>query len=152
MTRHVLVVLIAALLLATGSRTSRAQTITVVPLTAGTFTVTTAVAGQEPTAVSGSGGTYTVITPNKSPVTTITARLGAPLPANTTLSITLASPGGGAVSAGPVALTTSAKPVVTSLPSKLNISGKSISYSFSALAAAGVPPSQSVSVILEFAP
>ena len=146
-----LVALVGTALLLVGSRVSAAQTLSVVPLTASTLTVTSAVAGQQPTAVSGSGGTYAVVTLNKTAYTTITARLSAPLPANTTLSVTLASPGSGAVSMGAVQLTTSAQPVVTGLPSRLNASGNSITYTFSATSAAGVL-SQPVSVIFALAP
>lgn len=152
MTRRVFVPLSVLLLLATASTRSRAQTITVVPATAGPLTVTTAVAGQEPTSVSTSGGTYTVVTLKNTALTTITARLSAPLPANTTLTITLASPGGTAVSVGAVQLTTSAQPVVTNLPSRLNVSGRTISYSFSAKSAAGVQALQSVTVVIALAP
>ena len=146
-----LVTLLGTALLLVGGRVSAAQTLTVAPLTASPLTVTSAVAGQQPTAVSGSGGTYSVVTLNKTAYTTITARLSAPLPANTTLSVTLASPGSGAVSMGAVQLTTSAQPVVTALPSRLSVSGLSITYTFSATSAAGVL-SQPVSVVFALAP
>ena len=150
MSRRLLALFGTALLLVC-SRASAAQSITVIPLAVGPFTVTSAVAGQEPTAVSGSGGTYTIVTPTNGKLTTITARLSAPLPANTTLSVTLASPGSGAQSLGAVSLTTTAQPVVTGLPAKLNVAGSSITYTFTAQSAAGVF-SQPVSVVFALAP
>lgn len=151
-TRRLDVLLATALLLLAGSRASAAQTLTVNPTSTGPLTISTAVAGQQPAAVSASGGTYSVTTKNNTTVTTITARLSAPLPAGTTLSITLASPGGTAQSMGAVQLTTSAQPVVTGLPNKLNGSNVAITYSFTATTAAGVLALQSVSVILALAP
>lgn len=152
MTRRLDLVLGTALLLLAGSGASAAQTLTVNPTSTGPLTISTAVAGQQPAAVSASGGTYTVSTPNRTTVTTITAQLSAPLPAGTTLSITLASPGGTAQSMGAVLLNTSPQAVVTTLPSKLNNKTAAITYSFTATTAAGVLALQSVSVVLALAP
>ena len=153
MTRRLDVLVGTALLLLAGSRASAAQTLTVNPTSTGPLTISTAVAGQEPAAVSASGGTYSVTLKKNQGIGSITARLSAPLPANTTLTITLASPGGAAVSTGPVSLTTSAQAVVTGLPnSNTSFSNKAISYSFTATSAAGVLALQSVSVVLALAP
>jgi len=142
-----------ALLLLAGSGASAAQSLSVTPANAGSLTVTTAVAGQEPSSVGLSGGTYTFSLKNNGGLRTITARLDAPLPPGTTLSIALGSTGGGATSAGTVQLTTSALPVVTNLPtSKVTNASSSITYSFSATSAAGVLAMQSIGVTLELAP
>jgi hypothetical protein len=144
------------LLLLAGSRASAAQatsTITVAPAAVGPLTISTAVAGQQPAGVAAGGGTYALSLKNNGGLYTITARLSAPLPAGTTLSVNLASPANGGQSAGAVPLTTSAQPVVVNLPtSKSSSSGNAISYSFSATSAAGVLAMQTISVILELAP
>lgn len=152
MSTRALTLLGTALLLLTGSRVG-AQSLSVSPPTAGPLTISTAVAGQEPTAVAAGGGNYTLSLKNNGGLRTITARLGAPLPTGTTLSITVGSPGSGAVSAGSVQLTTGAQPVVTNLPnSKITNATGTISYSFTATSAAGVLALQSASVTLELAP
>ena len=156
MSSRLLLLLGTTLLLLAGSRVSAAQatsTITVAPAAAGPLTISTAVAGQEPTGVAASGGTYALSLKNNGGLYTITARLSAPLPAGTTLSINLANPGNGGQSAGTVSLTTSAQPVVVNLPtSKSSSSGNAISYSFNATSAAGVLALQSATVFLELAP
>jgi hypothetical protein len=142
-----------ALLLLAGSRVGAAQTLTVNPPTAGPLTINTAVAGQEPTGVAAGGGTYTVGVKKNKGITRITARLSAPLPAGTTLSITLAAPGGGALSVGAVQLTTSAQSVVTNLPDQsTTFFNNAITYSFNANSSAGVLALQTATVILELAP
>jgi hypothetical protein len=144
------------LLLLVGSRVSAAQpnpTITVNPTVAGPLTISTAVAGQEPTGVAAGGGTYTLVLKKNRGIGTITARLSAPLPAGTTLSITLANPGGGATSVGAVQLNTSPQTVVVNLPNQnTTLSNKAITYSFTATSAAGVLALQSVIVNLDLAP
>jgi hypothetical protein len=151
-----LVLLGTTLLLLVGSRVSAAQansTISVSPAVAGPLTITTAVAGQEPTGVVVGGGTYSLSLKNKGGLSTITARLSAPLPAGTTLSIDLANPGSGAQALGPLQLTTSAQPIVVNLPAhKFSSSGDAITYSFTATTGAGVLALQSVTVFLELAP
>jgi hypothetical protein len=149
-----LLLLGTALLLLAGSRVGAAQNISVNPASTGPLTISTAVAGLEPTSVSGvSGGTYTFSLKNNGGLRTITAQLTAPLPAGTTLSIALGSTGGGAVSAGTVQLTTSATPVVTNLPNaKVTNASSTITYSFSATSAAGVVALRTVNVTLALAP
>lgn len=142
-----------ALLLLAGSGASAAQSLSVTPANAGSLIVTSAVAGQEPMGVALDGGTYTVGVKKNRGLGSITARLLAPLPAGTTLSINLTSPGGGASSAGMVQLTTSAQPVITNLPNlSTTFFNNPISYSFTATSAAGVLVLQTVTVILELAP
>jgi hypothetical protein len=154
--RRFLTLGIVLLLLLLGSRVSAAQptsTIKVNPGVAGPVTINTAVAGQEPTPVAVSGGTYNLSLKKNGGLYTITARLSTSLPPGTTLSINLSSPGSGAQSNGSVQLTTSPQPVVINLPNKkLTANGNALSYSFTATAAAGVLATQSVSVILELAP
>jgi hypothetical protein len=148
-----LLLLGTALLLLAGNRVSAAQSLSVTPASAGPLTISTAVAGQEPTGVSASGGTYTVGLKRNKGIGTITAQLSAPLPAGTTLSITLAAPGGGATSVGAVQLTTSPQPVVINLPNTATTySNVAISYSFTATTAAGVLALQTATVTLALAP
>lgn len=154
MSTRALLLLGTTLLLLAGSRASAAQSassITVAPSAAGPLTITTAVAGQEPTGVTAGGGSYTVFIKKNAGVSSITARLTTPLPAGTTLTITLASPSG-AVSTGPVDLTTSAKTVVSNIPTNQTFPNVAINYSFTATSAAGVLALQSATVMLELAP
>jgi hypothetical protein len=130
-----------------------AQSITVTPAFAGPLIVSTAVAGQDPAPVSVGGGTYQLRQRRNRGIRTITARLSAPLPAGTTLTIQLVSPGGSAQSSGPVQLTTTPQAVITSIPNtNTTYAARAITYTFSATAAAGVVALQSASVILELAP
>lgn len=156
MSSRILFLLGTILLLVAGSGVTAAQptsTIRVNPGVAGPITINTAVAGQEPTPVAVSGGTYDLSLKNNGNLNTITARLSASLPSGTTLSINLSSPGSGAQSNGSVQLTTSPQPVVINLPNtKLTANGNAISYSFTATSAAGVLAMQSVNVVLELAP
>jgi hypothetical protein len=152
-----LILLGTTLLLLAGSRVSAAQpnpTISVNPgVVAAPLTISTAVAGQEPSGVAASGGTYSVTLKKNRGIGSITAKLNAPLPAGTTLTITLAAPGGGATSVGPVQLTTSPQPVVLHLPNKNStFSNVAITYSFSATSAAGVLALRTATVTLALAP
>ena len=110
----------------------------------GALTVNSATAGSAPNAVNDASTTY-AITSNESDKK-ITAAIDSAMPDGTTLTVNLGAPTG-ATSAGAVALSTSAADVVTGI-TKLNESGKSISYSFSATAAAGVVASTSRTVTL----
>lgn len=137
--------LLAALLLL-GSRAAVAQTITV----SGNPTalkITTAVTGSQPTSVSNSSTTYTVVTPTPANRTyKITAQLTALMPAGVTLTATLAAPTG-ATSVGPVALDMTARDMVTGIPKSTN-STQSITYQLSATVLAGVVTSTSRIVTL----
>ena len=97
------------------------------------LTVNSATAGSAPIAATDSSTTY-AITSNESNKK-ITAQVDSDLPAGTALTVALAAPTG-ASSTGPVNLSTVPVDAVTGI-SQLNESGKSISYSFSATAAAG---------------
>lgn len=154
MSTRALILLGTTLLLLAGGRVSAAQSassITVNPASAGPLTIATAVAGQQPTGVTAGGGSYTVFIKKNQGISSITARLGAPLPAGTTLTVTLASPSG-ATSAGPVDLATNAKTVVSNIPTNQSYPNLAISYAFTATTAAGVLALQSATVILELAP
>lgn len=135
-----------------GAGAQASSSITVNPASAGPLTINTAVAGQEPTGVAASGGTYTVFIKKNQSLSSITARLSVPLPAGTTLTITLANPGGGAVSSGPVDLTTSAQTVVSSIPTNVTFNNVAINYSFTATSAAGVVAIRTATVTLALAP
>lgn len=108
----------------------------------GALTVSTATAGSAPDAVSDSTTTY-AITTNES-TRKITAAIDTAMPTGVTLTASLAAPTGG-TSAGAVALGTVAADVVTGI-TKLNESGKTITYNLSATSAAGVVPAASKTV------
>lgn len=129
-------------LLLIGSRAMSAQTITVSGSQTTGLTVSSAVAGSEPAAVSSTDGstTYTCSTP-KGPGTQlfrITAALTAAMPAGTTLKVKLAAPAIGGVSAGFVTLSTTPTNVVTGIPENKTCAATSIQYQFTTTAAAGV--------------
>jgi len=110
----------------------------------GALTISAATAGSAPTSVSDASTTY-AITTNES-TRKITAAIGVAMPAGTTLTANLAAPTGG-TSAGALALSTTAVDVVTGI-TKLNESGKSITYSLSATSAAGTVSSTTRTVTL----
>ena len=72
------------------------------------FTITSAVAGSQPTAKTNGVTTYFVKTRTSSGPQKITARLNSPMPAGTTLTITMVPPAG-ATSLGPVSLDATAR-------------------------------------------
>ena len=108
------------------------------------MTVSAAIAGSAPIAVSNALTTYTISKPG-SGSWTITAQLNSPMPAGVTLTVDLAV-SGAAVSAGVVTLTTAPANVVTGIRAKIN--GRSITYVLSATSAAGVVPVQTRIVTL----
>jgi len=110
----------------------------------GPLVIGTAVAGSQPTSVSDNTTTYSITTNETGK--SIQAALDAPMPTGVTLTIQLAPPTGG-TSAGPVALTTTAQPVVTGI-SQVAESGLGITYTLSATLAAGVVPQQTRTVTL----
>lgn len=145
--------LCGATLLLFGGRVAAAQKITVVPASAGPLQISTAVAGQQPVPVTVAGGTYTLRMKKKGGFTRITAQLARPLPAGTSLWVTLESPGGGAQSAGMIRLSTAPVDAVTNIPStNKTYTGCSISYQFRATTAAGVVALRTARVTLALAP
>lgn len=127
------------------ARTAFAQTLT----TAGAPTlmrVSSAVAGSQPAPIVRAGGTYTITTPNPNRTYAITAQLNANMPTGSTMAIALAAPTG-ATSLGAVNLDVTARNVVTGIRRNTN-STQSITYTFTATAAAGVIPLSSRTVTL----
>jgi hypothetical protein len=109
------------------------------------MTVTAAIAGSAPTAVSNTSTTYSLT--GKPPGTThyaITASINTPMPAGVTLTISLAASLG--TSVGPVALGTTAQNVVTGITNAM--SSQVITYQLSATPAAGVVASSTRTVTL----
>jgi hypothetical protein len=133
-------ILVAAVLLLSG-RAVAAQILTVSGSPAA-MTITSAIAGSDPTSISNSSTTYSAFTFIP---THIMAALGANMPTGVTLTMSLAV-GAGATSSGPVALDVTSRNVVTNITaSQIN---KTITYNLSALASAGVIASQTRIVTL----
>ena len=112
----------------------------------GNLTVSSATAGSEPTQVTDATTTYAVTTNQSSAKITGQITSGGAMPGNTTLKINLAAPTGGSGGTD-VTLTTSAADLVTGITQKAE-SGKTITYKFSATAAAGVLSSTNRTVTL----
>jgi hypothetical protein len=130
---------LTAALLLVGSKTAAAQTFTVSTALVGTMNVNAAVAGSQPTSVTNSTTTYTLVTRRNRGITRVTANLNAALPAGVTLTVNLVTPGGGIVSAGPVSLTVAQQNVLTGLPnSTTTFAAATITYVLSANVTAGV--------------
>jgi hypothetical protein len=110
----------------------------------GALIVNSATAGSQPDAATDATTSYAVTTNGSSKK--VTGEIDSAMPANTTLAVTLTAPSGGS-SAGQVTLTTSAADLVTGI-STLAESGMTISYNFSATAAAGVVASDTRTVTL----
>jgi hypothetical protein len=133
-------ILLAVGLLLSG-RAAAAQILTVSGSPAA-MTITSAIAGSDPTSISNSSTTYTavVVIPSH-----ITAALGSNMPSGVTLTISLAV-AAGATSSGPVALDVTARNVVTNVTATQIT--QAITYNLSALASAGVIASQTRIVTL----
>ncbi|MDB4899647.1 MAG: hypothetical protein JWN53_1455 [Gemmatimonadetes bacterium] len=140
-------------LLLSGSRAVLAQSITVTALPPVSLTITTAVAGSNPTSVSNGVSRYTLVTKKNAGFTRITARIPANMPANTTLSVTLVSPGGTIVSAGTIALSTTAQVVLSGLPNTTTtFAATALTYKLDATPLGGVIGSSTRVVTFAFAP
>lgn len=113
----------------------------------GTLRITTAVAGSPPTDVTETTTKYSTNTMLALSTSKITARLDAPLPDGTSLSVRLAAQSG-ATSSGPVTLTTTNQTVVTGIPILATASNLQITYVLRATSAAGAIPSSSRTVTL----
>jgi len=103
------------------------------------LTITTAVAGSNPTSVSDASASWAVTTNQTG--AKITASIPLAMPAGLTLSANLAAPGG-ATSLGSKALGTAGVDLVTGITMKAQ-SGMAVTYTLDATAAAGVVPSGS---------
>ena len=128
--------LLATALLLFGSRTVAAQTINFTNGSGGTFTIASAVAGQDPASVSNGAGNFTTNTKNKDGVLRIRAQLDQAMPANTTLTLTLTYPAG--TNQGPKILGITPVDMIVSIPAASTMRTGSVSYSFTATASAGV--------------
>lgn len=128
--------LLVTVLLLFGSRTAAAQTITFTNGNGGTFTIASAVAGQDPTAVSNGAGNFTTSTKNKDGVLRIRAQLDQPMPPNTTLTLTLTYPTG--TNQGAQILGITPVDMIVNIPTFQGSRTGTVSYSFSATASAGV--------------
>ena len=116
----------------------------------GTFVVTTAVAGWEPLPVTNTATSYFVKVKNVAGAQRISAQLDAPMPAGTTLTLTMGA-SSGATSLGPVALDMSARDIVVNI-AKENGSTLPITYVFTPTVAAGVITSVTRTVTLTLSP
>ena len=128
--------LLVTVLLLFGSRTMTAQTISFTNGSGGTFTIASAVAGQNPTAVSNGAGSFNTSTKKGDGVLRIRAQLDQAMPANTTLTLTLTYPAGTVQAAQVLGIT----PVdlVVNIPAASTTRTGTVSYSFAAAASAGV--------------
>ncbi len=108
----------------------------------GALTINAATAGSAPTSVNDASTTWAITTNQTG--TKVTAAIGELMPTGVKLQVQLAAPTG-ASSAGSVELGTVASDVVTGI-TKLDEAGKTITYTLSATAAAGVVASASRTV------
>lgn len=93
------------------------------------MTINSAVAGQQPAAVTNTSTTYSVFTLLS--ITRVTARINSNMPANVTLQISLAAPPG-ATSLGLVTMNTTAKNMVTNIGTNILSGSYTITYRLSA--------------------
>jgi hypothetical protein len=146
-TRRFTVTLCAFVLLLAGRTTvAHAQfTILTVSGSPAAFTVSAAVAGSQPTALS-SALTYFIKSKHPAGAQKISAQLDSPMPAGTTLTLQMVPPSG-ATSLGAVSLDATVRDIIVNID-KENGSTYGMTYTFSATVAAGVVPSQSRTVTL----
>ena len=128
--------LVVTALLLSGSRTVMAQTINFTNGSGGTFTIASAVAGQDPASVSKGAGNFTTNTKKNDGILRIRAQLDQAMPPNTTLTLTLTYPVG--TNQGPQVLGITPVDMVVSIPSASTSRTGTVSYSFTATASAGV--------------
>jgi hypothetical protein len=108
----------------------------------GSLVVSTATAGSAPTDATDATTTWAVTTNQTG--TKVTAAIDLAMPSGVTLKVNLGAPTG-ATSAGSVSLGTTAVDLVTGI-TKLNASAKTVTYTLSATAGAGVVASASRTV------
>ena len=142
--------LLATALLLSGSRTVVAQTIKFTNGSGGTFTIASAVAGQNPTSVSQGAGNFTTTTKNNQGVLRIQAQLDQAMPPNTTLTLTLTYPAG--TNQGAQVLGITATNMVVNIPAFQGNRTGTVTYSFAATASAGVVTPFSRTVTLTIGP
>lgn len=148
MSRAALNAIVVALLLSSSGALC-AQTITVSG-NPGLLRISTAVAGTELAPVTDASRTFTITTPTAGGAVKyqVLMSLNANMPANVTMSATLAVPAGSAgVSAGVIALDVTPRAMLTAI--KKNYTGTAaITYQLAATTAAGVVPNTSRTVTL----
>lgn len=98
-----------------------------------TLTVSTATAGQQPNSATNNSTTYNLSTTTT--VRSILGRVGLSMPSGLTLSVQLAAPTG-ATSAGSKSMTTTNQTLVSSIPTNTIQNNLTVTYTFSATAAA----------------
>jgi hypothetical protein len=137
--------LLAASLLALTLASDRvlAQTSSISITAPSSLTVATATAGGQPDGQSTSASYSVTVIGTR---TKITAQLDSPLPQGVTLSVSFSAPAG-AVSAGPVSLTTASRDVVRYIPIG-QYTGLSVTINLSASVSAGVVPFNASHVVL----
>jgi hypothetical protein len=108
-----------------------------------TLAINSAVAGSNPTSATSSGLTWAVTTNGSN--MKITGILNADMPSGLTLSVDLATPGGGAVSANAVSLSSASSDLVTGIATTA-ATGLALTYTLDATPAAGVVASTSRTV------
>jgi len=125
-------------LLLISSRPATAQTTLSVTGSPAKMTITTAVAGSQPTSVTNAATTYRVQV-NSWRAKKIVAKINPAMPLGTTLQLYMVPPVGvGATSPGPVSLTTVNQDIVNNIANVNPTVTLGITYKFSATAAAGV--------------
>lgn len=110
------------------------------------FVIITAIAGSQPVALTNATTSYFVKVKNIAGPQRIAAQLNSPMPAGTTLTLTMGA-SAGATSLGPVSLDMSARDIVVNI-AKEGGSIFPITYVFTATVAAGVLPLQTRTVTL----
>jgi hypothetical protein len=130
--------LLTTALLLFGSRTVVAQTIKFANGSGGTFAITSAVAGQNPTSISNGAGNFTTTTKQNQGVLRVRAQLDQPMPANTTLTLTLTFPLGTSQGAQVLGITPVDMIVNITPPAGNTTTPGTVTYSFAATASAGV--------------
>lgn len=99
-----------------------------------TFTVNSAVAGQQPPSVTNTSTNYNVTTTTGAKKS-ISGNINSALPSGVTLQIQLTAPSG-ATSVGLVSMTTTAQSLVTNIPGFTTATGLTVTYQFTATVSA----------------
>lgn len=144
--------LLTTALLLFGSRAVVAQTINFTNGSGGTFTIASAVAGQDPTSVSNGAGNFSTTTKSNQGTLRIRAQLDQAMPANTTLTLTLTSPTGTNQGAQILGITPVDMIVNIPAPKGTTTTTGTVTYSFAATASAGVVTPFSRTVTLTIGP
>ena len=146
-TRRFIVALCAVALSLTGRATSVQAQVTILTVSGSPppFVVSAAIAGNQPTSLS-STLSYFVKAKHPAGSQRIAAQLDSPMPAGTTLTLSMVAPPS-AISMGAVSLDMTPRDILISVD-KENGNTYGMTYVFSATVAAGVVPSQTRTVTL----